>query len=396
MTFYVEKRLALGPISFGVNPGQKMNDDDPALNTGATGEFVRGRNSGFFFGGNDPFSGPDLPPTRSIATTPFWSSLKPDGTPRSYGLLASMAAGVLFILLGIAVVSGKGPQGWVEVILGLIMIAVPIVMTAQKRQKIREDEERDRAKREAIEKVNRETLAAYTAALDGFQKKRDDSSIALLQRERDALTLPKSIWSGSARRTLLLVAFDELQKRGPAGCAEIAQLIDRAAAAAGLSADEAKAIKRDVYATVVWHLLAAGRLGKTQAQQLATIREGFGINDEEAKAIEQFHRVRDLTSDTLPKIRCSMQLQFQEYCIYETTTDQGTLHVTNKRSILEGKKPVNVPRGLDVTVNATDNVVTVKTDNPKKPLRLKVEEPIYTAAILDAASQIDERPKGFA
>ena len=396
MTFYVEKRLALGPISFGVNPGQKMNDDDPALNTGATGEFVRGRNSGFFFGGNDPFSGPDLPPTRSIATTPFWSSLKPDGTPRSYGLLASMAAGVLFILLGIAVVSGKGPQGWVEVILGLIMIAVPIVMTAQKRKKIREDEERDRAKREAIDKVNRETLAAYTAALDGFQKKRDDSSIALLQRERDALTLPKSIWSGSARRTLLLVAFDELQKRGPAGCAEIAQLIDRAAAAAGLSADEAKAIKRDVYATVVWHLLAAGRLGKTQAQQLATIREGFGINDEEAKAIEQFHRVRDLTSDTLPKIRCSMQLQFQEYCIYETPTDLGTLHVTNKRNILEGKKPVNVPRGLDVTVNATDNVITVKTDNPKKPLRLKVEEPIYTAAILDAASQIDERPKGFA
>ena len=396
MTFYVEKKLALGPISFGVNPGQKMNDDDPALNTGATGEFVRGRNSGFFFGGNDPFTGPELPPIRSIATTPFWSSLKPDGTPRSYGLLASLAVGVVFVLLGLIVVSRKGPQGWVEVILGLILIAAPIVMTAQKRRKIREDEERDRAKREAIEKVNRETLAAYTAALDGFQKARDDSSIARLQRERDALTLPSAIWSGAARRTLLLVAFDELHKRGPDGAAEIARLIDRASAAAGLSTDEAKAIKREMYATAVWHLLAAGRLGKPQAQQLGKIREGFGIDDEEAKSIDQFQRVRDTTTQNLPKIRCSTQLQFQEYCIYETPTDQGTLHVTNKRNLLEGKKTIEIPRGMDVTVNASEGTISMKTDNPKKPLRLKVDEPIYAAAILDAASQIDERPRGFA
>src|SRR5690349_622167 len=119
MTFYVEKKLALGSMSFGVNPGQKMNDDDPTLNTGAAGEFIRGRHSGFFFGGNDSFSGPELPRTPSIVTTPFWSSLRPDGTPRSYGLLASLAAGVFFVLLGITVVSRKGPQGWVEVILGL-------------------------------------------------------------------------------------------------------------------------------------------------------------------------------------------------------------------------------------------------------------------------------------
>jgi hypothetical protein len=49
-----------------------------------------------------------------------------------------------------------------------------------------------------------------------------------------------------------------------------------------------------------------------------------------------------------------------------------------------------------VTVNANESSITLKTDNPKKPLRLKVEEPIYAAAVLDAASQIDERPRGFA
>jgi len=49
-----------------------------------------------------------------------------------------------------------------------------------------------------------------------------------------------------------------------------------------------------------------------------------------------------------------------------------------------------------VTVNASNNTITLKTDNPKKPLLLKVEEPIYAAAVLDAASRIDERPRGFA
>src|SRR5205823_12177666 len=152
----------------------------------------------------------------------------------------------------IAVVARKGPQGWVEVILGLTMIAVPIAMTAQKRKKIREQEERDRAEREAIEERNRETLAAYTAALDRVTKTRDEASLAQLQREREALTVPNTIWSGTARRTLLLIAFDELKKRGPAGSAEIASLIDRAATAAGLTADEATEIKREVYSTIVW------------------------------------------------------------------------------------------------------------------------------------------------
>jgi hypothetical protein len=379
-----------------VTPGQKDVDDDPALSTGATGEFARRGNERFFFGGNDPFTEPALPRTPSISSTPFLSSLKPDGTPRSYGLLASLAFGILFVLLGAAVIGRKGPQGWVEVILGIIMIAVPIVLTAQKRKKIREQEERDRAEREATEKRNRETLAAYTAALDRLLESRDDASLEQLKREREALTVPNTIWSGSARRTLLLIAFDELKKRGTAGAAEIAHLIDRASEAAGLSIEDAKAIKRDVYATVVWHLLAAGRLGKSQAQEIDRLRQGFGIADEEAKAIAQFQRVRDVTPQTLPKIRCSTQLHFQEYCIYETATDHGTLHVTNKRNLLEGKKTIEIPRGLDVTVDATDNAITLKTDNPKKPLRLKVEEPVYAAAVLDAASQIDERPRGFA
>jgi len=68
MTFYVEKKLALGSISFGVTPAtDQAIDDDPALSTGPGGEFVRHRSGGFFFGGHDAFANPTLPPARSIS-----------------------------------------------------------------------------------------------------------------------------------------------------------------------------------------------------------------------------------------------------------------------------------------------------------------------------------------
>ena len=396
MTFYVEKKLALGSITFGVTPGESESDTDSALSTGATGEFVRRGSERFFFGGHDPFNAPALPRARSISSIPFLSSLKPDGTPRSFGLLASMALGIILVLLGIGVVARKGPQGWIEVILGAIAIAVPIVMTAQKRKKIREQEERDRAEREALEKRNRESLAAYTAALERIREARDDPSIAQLRREKEALTIPAEIWKPAARRTALLIAFDELSSRGPDGSNEIAAIIDRVSEAAGLTAEESKGIKSDVYRTVLWHLIAANRLGSSHAKQLGAIREAFGIGDEDAKAADQFRRVRTITPQTLPRVRCTTQLQFQEYCIYETRTDHGTLHVTNKRALLEGKKRVEIPRAADINVNADASTLNVKTDNPKKPLRLEVDEPVYAAAVIDAASQIDERPRGWA
>jgi hypothetical protein len=201
MTFYVEKKLALGTIGFGVS-GRRSDQDidrDPALNTGPSGEFVRRRDDGFFFGGRDRFAAPIVPTSRSISGTPFLSSLKPDGTPRSYGLLALMVFGALLLLLGFGVVVRKGAQGWIEVILGAAMIATPIVLTAQKRNKLREQEERERVEREAAEKNNREMLVAYTGALERARLQLDDATFAHLERERQALTLPYEIWGRGAR-----------------------------------------------------------------------------------------------------------------------------------------------------------------------------------------------------
>ena len=144
MTFFVRKRLALGPIRFGVLPRQRVEaiDDDPALSTGAGGEFVRrGGRHGFFFGDTTRFDAPSLPVAKSISSMPFWLSLKPDGTPRRWGFLALMAFGAILLLLGLAVVARKGPQGWFEILLGLAMIGTPIALTAQERKVLRENEE---------------------------------------------------------------------------------------------------------------------------------------------------------------------------------------------------------------------------------------------------------------
>jgi hypothetical protein len=400
MTFYVEKKLALGSISFGVSHNRSGGvDADTTLSTGAEGEFIRQRSEGFFFGGQDRFAGPTLPTTKSISSTPFWSSLKPDGTRRGYGFLALLVFGAIFVLLGFAVVASKGPQGWVEIILGAIMIGVPIALTAQKRKQIREQEELDRAEREALEKRNREMLAAYIAALERARSERSDEAFAQLERERQALTLPYQIWGALARRTVLLIGFDELAKRGPAASNELATLMDRFSRAAGLTGDDQAGVKVDLYCTILWHLLADDRLGPALQQQLALIRKGLGISDDEGKSTtQQFQRVQGLSAQTPPRVKCSTQLAFQEYCIYETPTDRGTLHVTNKRLILEGKKRLEMPvtHAFDVVVNADESVIIAKTDNPKKPLRLRVEQAVYTAAMLDLAASLDERPRGFA
>jgi hypothetical protein len=395
MTFYVEKKLALGPISFGVSPNRPAGppDDDPSLSTGASGEFIRHRSEGFFFGGQDRFTGPSAPVSPTIASRPFWESLKSGQPSRTYGFYALLIVGALLVLLGFSVVVRKGPQGWVEVILGAAMIATPIVLTAQERKKIREEEERVRAEREAIDKRNREMLTAYTSALDRARSERTEEAFAQLQREREALTLPYELWGPVARRTILLIGFDELSK----DLHKVAEAVHRVGDAAGVTVADQNDVKSDLYRTLLWHLLADDRLGPAQARRLATIREALGIMDDTAPIVQQFQRLRGLTPQTLPRQRCTTQLGFGEYCVHESPTDQGTLHVTNKRVITDGKKRFELPiaHAFDVVANMDDGAITVKTDNPKKPLRLKLEQPVYTAAMLDLAASIDERPRGF-
>lgn len=403
MTYYVQKTLAVGPIRFGVSVRKPLDaiDDDPALSTGPKGEFIRRRDDGFFFGDTTRVVEPTLPPSPSISQTPFLSSLKPHGTPRGYGFLALMIFGLLFTLLGFAVLARKGPQGWVEIILGVVCIAIPIVMTAQGRKQIRDQEERERADREAIEKRNRELLTWYMKALNHLKSERTDAAIDALRGERETLTLPYELWGPPARRMMLQIGFDELAKHGVTGSKAIAELLRKAGNAAGLTPEDVTGVVNDLYSTVYWHLLAEDRLGEEQDKHLNALRDGLGISDAdthlEVLSGAQFRDLRGITTANLPRAQCAIQLSFQEYCIHQAPLDHGTIVITNRRLIVDEKKRAEValPKVFDVVVDVDSSMVTVKTDE-KKPLQLRLGYPIFTAAMIDLAAGLDERPRGFA
>ena len=394
MTFFVEKKLALGTIRFGVaqRASSERIDMDPQLSTGKTGEFIRRRaGEGFYFGGQDRFTAPAVPIAPTIRSTPFPTSLL-----RRRGLLALGIAGVLFALLGFAVVARKGPQGWVEVLLGAAMIATPIVMTAQERRKIHEQEERERAEREATEARNRQMLASYTAGLERLQSDRSNNAFEALENERP--DLPYEIWSPLAQRVTLLLGFDELANWGADQAREVTKLIDRAASASGLKPEDTARVKVDLYRTVLWHLLADDRYGPTQQEQLASIRRGFGIEETDAQSIADFERLRGLMPTNLPRVQCTTRLEFKEYCVHETKSADGKVHVTNKRVVIEGDKQRAFPLSSlsDVNVDIDDGSAFARTPKAKRPLRIRAADVVFTAGMIDLASAIDERPRGFA
>lgn len=398
MTFFVEKKLHLGSIRFGVGRRRVADtiDQETQLSTGGNGEFIRRRNEGFYFGGHDRFNAPTLPEAQSIRSTPFWTSLS-----THKGLVALAAVGGLLVLLGLGVVASKGAQGWVEVILGLIVAGIPVVLTAQERGKIVEQEERARAEREEAENRKKAMLAGYTAALERVEH--DHSEEALQRLVDEHPDLPYNLWSPSARRIVLLIGFHELEQKGIAGSAEVARIMDRVSRAAGLTPEHATAVKVDLYDAIVWHLLADDRLGPTQQKELAALRQGLSVTESDLpedtlRTMEQFERLRGVTSANVPRAQCTQQLGFKEYCIHQTQSDQGLLHVTSKQLIQDGKKrhAYSMPALADITVIADEDAVGMRDTSTRKELRYRVQDPIYTAAMIDLAGSIDERPKGFA
>lgn len=417
MTFYVQKWLANGSIRFGVTPRLPLDtiDEDPALSTGGAGEFLRRRMRSFYFADTTGVGSPTVPQSQSIAATPFWSTLRPD-TPRGWGLIAMMAVGALFLLLGLGVLLNKGKQGWLPIIVGVGLIATPIVITAQQRQQIKAQEERERAEREERERRHREILASYATALDEVRRNPTDAALDTVARERQSLDLPFKVWAPAARATVLHIGFEALGRLGIAGAADVARLMDKVAYGTGLSSDDAFDVRSQLYEVLVWHLLADDRLGEAQETQLKEIRKAFNLWDRdvplETKAAEEFRKLRGVTKLQLPRVECRVRLGFREYCIHavrgqllkkrrEGKTEKlvpigaGSLYVTNKRVLIDGKKKVDVGLSLvdDVEVDVDNNVLTMKTASG--PVFMQVEDPIYTASIIDIATTIDERPKGF-
>jgi len=391
MTFFVTKSLATGPIRFGVAPRRLLEaiDDDPTLSTGPDGSFVRRRHESFFFADS-----------HRVSTSPAYLGRQPEklsyvdqilALPKP--LMALVPIGIILTLLGFAVLFTKGAQGWVEIIFGLGMIAVPVVLTAQQRRATHDRDEKEREEREAREKRNRDLLAAYVAALERMRVQPDKESMDAVGRERAAIDLPDPVWAPAARHAVLQIGFEALHRLGPAKASEVAALMFETAGAAGLHGEARGSLRNDLYRTVLWHLMADDRVGKAQAGTLEQLRKGFEIEEHEPAA-EELERLRGVDVSTLPRVECTIRLGFHEYCIHAT----DGLVLTNKRLVLSSQKPPDaaLPKIDDIEVDADEQTVVVRVAGIKKPIKLTLGDPIYTAALIDIASTLNERPRGFA
>ena len=407
MSFYVEKKLATGSFRFIVARRRELTsiDDNPEMSTGASGEFVRHRDEMFYVADHRPIRKPELPQPRSVATTPFWTSLV-DGTPKGWAYLAMIVAGFLLILLGFSVVISKGPQGWMPVILGLALIIVPVVLTANHRRVIHGAEERRRSERAERDKRDRELLAAYSGTLDQMRDTPNDETLDAVRREREKLDLPYSIWGDAACSSVLQVGFGLLAQVGPDRANEVAALMDRASRAAGLVDEDAIAVKHAIYATILWHYLADDRLGTAQLRVVRAVQTGLGIAPAdvpvETSSEGQFERLRGIDHRNVPHAETSQPLQLREYAILSVTAPVNggaatNVHLTNKRLMIEGAKhhEIAVTTIDDIEVDADTNVVTLRIVDTKAPIILRVEEPVYFASLVSLATTLDERPKSF-
>ena len=413
MTFYVQKSLAHGPIRFGVSPRQPLDeiDADASLSTGPAGEFLRKRTHGFFFADTRPIGLPVLHTPPSIARQPFFETMRGQGA-RGLGFLALMAVGALFALLGLLVLARKGPQGLIPLILGVAMIVTPVVLTAQQRRAARLKEERERAEHEERNRRFQGMLERYGAALEQLRADPSETNLTNVTREREQLEVPYRVWSQLAKRSVLQIGFDALAKLGPARAREVSNTMSRASQAVGLMKEDEHDTKLALYTIGVCHLLADDRLRPNQSDALRQYREGFGITEadvpEEKAAIEEFAKLQGVTRSNLPRTQCNIKMRFREYCIHssrctllddkDNARGTGSIWITNKRVFIDARKKIEIELMQidDVEVDVDLNLLTIKAAKPDKPVTLRVEQPIYTAALLDLATSIDERPRGFA
>jgi hypothetical protein len=408
MSFRVQKSLGNSLFQFAVARRREFRsiDEDPEMSTGPAGEFIRHRPEIHYQADLRAIRTPEVPPARSVSGTPFWTSLV-DGTPRGWVNLALIIIGGLFILFGLAIVANRGPQGWIVVILGLIMAGFPIAVLAQKRSVIRRQEEKIRRDREERDTRNRELLAAYTTALEHLREDPSDANLAVVLRENEKLDLPYAVWADTAIGTVLYVGFSSLARLGPERAGDVAALMDRASEAAGLIAEDAKAVKNAIYSTILWHFLADDRLGRKQLEIVRSVQEGFGISNDDvphdAAAESQFERLRGIDHRNAPRCTTEIPLGMNEYCMYTAEvrlSDAATspIYITNRRFIMEGARKVEipVPEIDDVIVDADRFSITVRASELKRPVEFLAGEPIYLAAMLDLATRLDQRPKSFA
>ena len=407
MSFTVQKSLGNSLFRFSVARRREIRsiDHNTEMSTGPSGEFIRHRPEIFYSADLRQIHIPEVPPPRTLSGTPFMATML-EGNKRMMNL-GLIGFGALLLLLGFATLASKGRAGLVWIILGLILIAIPLVTTAIKRRSVIAAEQRKQREREERDARNRELLDAYTSSLERLREDPSDAALAQVLAENEKLDLPYAVWADTAIGTVLYVGFSTLAKVGPERAAEVAALMDRSSDAAGLIAEDARAVKQALYSTILWHFLADDRLGTEQLAIVRAIQQGFGIQPDEVpidtSSESQFERLRGVDHRNAPRCNSTVPLNLNEWCMYTTPIrlkdgQETNAFVTNKRFIVEGAKQLDVPvpKVDDITVDADQHFVTLRASDLKRALEFTAAEPIYLAAMLDLATRLDDRPKSFA
>lgn len=416
MALHIRKSLGGGSIRFKVSARQFApgESDERLFSTGSNGEFLGTSAGGFFF---------SEPEKQGVAayTLPTGGPagiFRVPTTGKEWGFLAMMIFGALLVISGLAVLGKSRPAGIVEIILGLILIGTPIALNMKKARDRRMQLEREQAQRDSAAARDREMIASFVDSLERLKETHGPAELRAIGEERDALDVPYVVISPYARATVLRLGFDAVSRFSELGNEGIAREVDAAADAVRLSADDRRQVKAQLYATLVWHLLAEDRLGDYQRKELDELRGLLKIEPElvtlEDSAMKQFGALRGLTRATLPEQGTDFKLRYQEVAHHRThgtqlalkgerdvieenvrrtepiwsQIRQADLFVTNKRLILGEKKGLEIPLSkiYGLEVDADRNILSIREADRKQPYYIQLEDPIYTAAILNLAA----------
>lgn len=418
MSFFVRRSLGAGAIRFGVaervaDPGEGSE----GLSTGPEGEYLRHRGGGLFFTDNPRLIG---------ETSPTATLHRRNESALKIADWASMAWGAFLVFIGIMMLIRKGYwTGYVEILLGILFIALPFILSAKRRRDLRQRLQKERLEREAEEKRIREVAGAWIGRVEKLRTADDAALLGEIASTR-AKDVPYSKLRLAARAAVQRVGFDALA-RGLKPT-EIAAAIDRAADATGLEADDRREVKRLIVLKAWWHLLADDRMTLARRQRLEDLASRLGLGDEdlavEQRSADQFVRLGGIAPATLPRVECPIRLRPLEHCIllgraritspkirkvresdgtrraeevWEPRSEE-TLVLTNQRLLIGRGKggEIDVKSVYDLEVDADRGIVTIVEGGSRRRVHhLATEEPIVLAGLIQMAQHAPLKPKGL-
>lgn len=429
VAFYIRRSLGTGPIRFAVDERSPAGlATGEGLSTGSDGEFRRLGAAGLYFAEQrpvDPLGGIASPPPEKDSILAY---LKPEGESlRTYLPLLSMGAGLLLIILGIGVVvRNQDAIGWVEIVIGLVMLIGPVAFSINRIRAARARERAERAEREALEARNRELAGEFAKQLETLPESHDPESLKRLRSDRQSREIPYEAVSAYARHATRRAAFRILARIGELGSEGVAREIESVGDAVGLNDDDRVIVRSGVYQTVVWHLLADDRMTDEQKRLVEQLQQALSLDESmterERTAIEELEGLRGVSAANLPSAVTPIALKFQEDCLHATTgsfarrvfervktpagqvrramwspTKETHVVTTSKRLILAMKSEtvIQFPEIFGMEVDADEAVIEITVRDRKQPYVISLPDPIRTARVISIASTLPAKPKGL-